>query len=97
MSNSDLTSILFLVLLLVGLAQLLGWLFVKLRQPRVIGEIAAGIVLGPALLGRLPRVTALIESVSEQGNLLNFIYKMLLDSFCILNLQNIMRIRRTVH
>jgi Kef-type K+ transport system membrane component KefB len=73
-SNSDLTSILFLVLLLVGLAQLLGWLFVKLRQPRVIGEIAAGIVLGPALLGRLPRVTALIESVSEQGNLLNFIY-----------------------
>ena len=34
MSNSDLTSILFILLLLVGLAQLLGYFFVKLRQPR---------------------------------------------------------------
>ena len=45
MSNSDLTSVLFLLLLLVGLAQLLGYLFVKMRQPKVIGEILAGIVL----------------------------------------------------
>ena len=52
MSNSDLTAVLFLLLLLVGLAQLLGYVFVKLRQPKVIGEILAGIVLGPAVLGR---------------------------------------------
>jgi Kef-type K+ transport system membrane component KefB len=51
-SNSDLTSILFVLLLLVGLAQLLGYLFVKLRQPRVVGEILAGIMLGPAILSR---------------------------------------------
>lgn len=38
MSNSDLTSILSLLLLLVGPAQLLGYLFVKLRQPKVVGE-----------------------------------------------------------
>jgi Kef-type K+ transport system membrane component KefB len=51
-SNGQLTQILSLLLLLVGLAQLLGWLFVKLRQPKVVGEILAGVVLGNAALGR---------------------------------------------
>ena len=52
MSNADLTSVLFLLLVLVGLAQLLGWLFVKLRQPKVVGEILAGVALGDAVVGR---------------------------------------------
>jgi len=33
---------------------LLGYLFMKLRQLKVVGEILAGVVLGPVLLGRLP-------------------------------------------
>jgi Kef-type K+ transport system membrane component KefB len=33
------------------IARLMGWLFRKLHQPRVIGEMAAGILLGPSLLG----------------------------------------------
>ena len=74
MSNSDLTSILFLLLLLVGLAQLLGYVFVKLRQPKVIGEILAGVVLGPALLGRLPVASGIGEAVQHQGNILSFVY-----------------------
>jgi Kef-type K+ transport system membrane component KefB len=74
MSNSDLTSILLVLLLLVGLAHLLGYLFVKLRQPRVVGEIVAGIVLGPALIGRLPFLSELMEAVEHQGNILNFVY-----------------------
>ncbi len=74
MSNSDLTSVLFILLLLVGLAQLLGFAFVKLRQPKVIGEILAGIVLGPALLGRLPSVARLVEATTQRGNVLNFVY-----------------------
>lgn len=74
MSNSDLTSILLLLLLLVGLAQLLGWVFVRLRQPKVIGEILAGVVLGNAGLGRLPVVAHFVASTKNQGNILDFVY-----------------------
>ena len=74
MSDSALASVLFVLLLLVGLAQLLGFVFVKLRQPKVVGEIAAGIVLGPALLGRLGLPAHLIDAASHQGNILDFVY-----------------------
>ncbi len=53
---------------------MLGYVFVKLRQPRVVGEIAAGVVLGPALLGRLPFAAGLMEATKHQGNILNFVY-----------------------
>jgi Kef-type K+ transport system membrane component KefB len=75
-SNSDLTTILLILLLLVGLAQLLGYLFIKLRQPKVVGEILAGVVLGPALIGHLPVGAKLLEAAQHQGNILNFIYWM---------------------
>lgn len=74
MSNSEVTSLLFILLLLVGLAQMLGWLFVKLRQPKVVGEIAAGIVLGPALIGRLPFATGISTAIHHHGNILGFVY-----------------------
>src|SRR5689334_24198041 len=77
MSNSDLTSVLFLLLLLVGLAQLLGYLFVRMRQPKVIGEILAGIVLGPALLGRLQIGSSSFPEMSQHhAAILNFAYWM---------------------
>jgi len=74
LSNYDLTSILFILLLLVGLAQFFGYLFVRLRQPRVVGEILAGIVLGPSLIGRLPFASALSNAVTHQAGTLNFVY-----------------------
>jgi Kef-type K+ transport system membrane component KefB len=33
-------------------ARTLGWIFQRIGQPRVVGEMAAGIALGPSLLGR---------------------------------------------
>lgn len=74
MSNSDLTSLLFVLLLLIGLAQLLGQAFVKLRQPKVVGEIAAGILLGPSILGRFPVAARFTEATLHHSTILNFIY-----------------------
>ena len=74
MSNSELASVLFALLLLGGLAQLLGYLFTKLRQPKVVGEIFAGVVLGPALLGRLPFASHFIDTAKQHGDVLDFVY-----------------------
>jgi len=52
--------IFFLAILLTS-AHLLGYLFTRLRQPRVIGEILAGILLGPFVLGRLPLYTNALQ------------------------------------
>jgi len=74
MTNSELTEVFFLLLLLAGLAHFMGWLFVKLRQPKVVGEILAGVLLGDAFLGRLPAVAHFIEGIKHQGNILDFVY-----------------------
>jgi K+:H+ antiporter len=46
--------LIFFLAILLASAHLLGHVFARLRQPRVIGEILAGILLGPFVLGRLP-------------------------------------------
>jgi Kef-type K+ transport system membrane component KefB len=63
-----------LLILQIGLiliaARLIGWLFNKLHQPRVVGEMFAGILLGPSLLGRLaPDLSAAIFPPASLGNL----------------------------
>jgi Kef-type K+ transport system membrane component KefB len=39
-----------------------------------VGEILAGVVLGPALIGRLPWASGLMEAIRQQTNILNFVY-----------------------
>jgi Kef-type K+ transport system membrane component KefB/nucleotide-binding universal stress UspA family protein len=48
---STIVIVLFQVLLVIGLSRLVGLGFRWLRQPLVIGEIVAGIMLGPSLFG----------------------------------------------
>ena len=41
------------LVVIVAAARAVGWIAARLGQPRVVGEIAAGLLLGPSLLGRL--------------------------------------------
>jgi Kef-type K+ transport system membrane component KefB len=50
--TTSLGSLSFFLLSALLLAHGLGWLFTRFRQPRVIGEILAGLVMGPTLLGQ---------------------------------------------
>lgn len=57
------TYVLLDIFLIVVLARILGSVMLKLNQPRVVGEILAGITLGPTLLGdNLSRVIAPLEA-----------------------------------
>lgn len=68
------------ILIILMTARAAGWLFGKLHQPPVIGEMAAGILLGPSLLGWLaPSLAArlfpadslsLLNALSQVGLLL---------------------------
>jgi Kef-type K+ transport system membrane component KefB len=54
-----LLTLLLQVAVVLAAARVVGWIFRRLRQPQVVGEMAAGILLGPSLLGWLaPGVSA---------------------------------------
>jgi Kef-type K+ transport system membrane component KefB len=43
--------VLFDLTITLAVTQLVGLLFTRIGQPRVVGEIIAGVLLGPTLLG----------------------------------------------
>jgi len=54
LSDFDLSVRLFLQLgFILGLCRLVGWLARLIHQPQVVGEMIAGVVMGPSLLGWL--------------------------------------------
>jgi Kef-type K+ transport system membrane component KefB len=54
------------LLILLVVARILGELFERFRQPSMIGEILAGIILGPTVLNLIHR-TEEIKTISELG------------------------------
>jgi Kef-type K+ transport system membrane component KefB len=51
--EGDLLHVLLALVVVIATARTMGWIFRNANQPPVVGEIIAGIVLGPSLLGRL--------------------------------------------
>jgi Kef-type K+ transport system membrane component KefB len=97
----DLKILLLDIVVICSLARLLGWGFEGLHQPRVVGEMLAGILLGPSLLGWLaPRVFASLFPASglaplyflSQIGLVLFMFQVGLE----LDLQALHRLGRTV-
>ena len=62
--------LLFQIITIVVVARIFGWIFRKIGQPSVIGEIIAGIVLGPSLFGQyFPDMKEALFPVESLGNL----------------------------
>ena len=58
------------IITIIIVARFFGWVFRKIGQPSVIGEIIAGIVLGPSLLGLyFPEFSLTLFPVASLGNL----------------------------
>jgi Kef-type K+ transport system membrane component KefB len=58
------------IVTIIFVARLLGWLCTKIGQPTVIGEIVAGIILGPSLIGYyFPGFSSALFPVHSLGNL----------------------------
>lgn len=58
------------IVTIILVARIFGWVFKKIGQPTVIGEIIAGIVLGPSLVGMyFPEFSAALFPVESLGNL----------------------------
>ncbi|MEO8270139.1 MAG: cation:proton antiporter [Aureliella sp.] len=78
--ESFLLRILLQLIVIIAAARCGAWMFGKFGQPQVVGEIAAGLLLGPSVLGRLapgfvsyvfPNDTAIVfRSLSELGLML---------------------------
>ena len=58
------------IITILFVARFLGWICKKIGQPTVIGEMAAGIILGPSLVGTIfPEYSALLFPAESLGNL----------------------------
>ncbi|KAF8868526.1 Sodium/hydrogen exchanger family-domain-containing protein [Gymnopilus junonius] len=57
------------LIVIIAMINLLVLIFKPLRQPRVISEVIAGIVLGPTAMGRIPGFTNAIFPTASQPSL----------------------------
>ena len=58
------------IVTIIFVARIFGWICVKLKQPAVIGEMIAGIVMGPSLIGMyFPEFSQTLFPAQSLGNL----------------------------
>src|SRR5438874_2333776 len=67
MSNSEFGLLSLVLVVLLGTAHFLGYLFARLRQPRVIGEILAGVLLGPSVLAHFAPSSTVAIALAGQA------------------------------
>lgn len=71
--SDPLAVLLLQIIVIIATARLFGFLFKKIGQPAVIGEIVAGIILGPSILGLLfPQLNLFLFPAASLGTL-NFL------------------------
>jgi Kef-type K+ transport system membrane component KefB len=68
--NGDLTGLLLAIGAMLAAAKLLGELFETVGQPAVLGEMLAGIVLGPSMIGLVDPHQPVLHALSEIGVLI---------------------------
>src|SRR3989338_8122727 len=80
MSASEIGSIIFTLAIILAASQCVCYLFERLKQPKLVGEILAGILVGPFVLGKISptlfdRFLSLTPSYQEKtSTILYFIY-----------------------
>lgn len=68
--HHPLALLLIQIVTIIMVARLFGWFCMKIKQPTVIGEMVAGIVLGPSLLGMyFPEFSTFLFPKESLGNL----------------------------
>ena len=68
--NESLAILLLQIITIILVARIFGWFFRKIGQPSVIGEMIAGIVLGPSVVGMyFPEFSQSLFPVESLGNL----------------------------
>ena len=78
LSEHEVLVFLIQLALLIGVARIFGWLMKSVGQPAVVGELLAGVVLGPTLFGRIapntfdsifgePTVTSVVFGIAWLG------------------------------
>lgn len=68
--HTPVAMLLLQVIAILFTARIFGYLFVKIGQPSVVGEIVAGIVLGPSLLGYLfPEISGFLFAPESLANI----------------------------
>lgn len=68
--NHPLAILLAQIITIIIIARFFGWIFKKIGQPSVIGEIIAGIFLGPSVIGLyFPEFSSALFPAASLGNL----------------------------